>query len=143
MVLCKTTPTSAVLVPELAWASQQAGKQMLLLQLHPSRAGGAAGDLGLGPAGFFVLVVQVWAACSCCSEPEKLCFVSACMQLMLAELLDTFNPIHATSVSFSFAFLAQNKFGVLCEANSSESKVWSWARAKSVAQPMLLQFMVL
>lgn len=46
------------------------------------------------------------------------------MELMLGELLDTFNPIYATSVLFGFAFLAGNKFVVLCETNSSESKVW-------------------
>lgn len=63
------------------------------------------------------------SACSCCSEPEKLCFVTTCMELMLGELLDTFNPICATSVWFGFAFLAGKEFDVLCETNSSESKV--------------------
>lgn len=70
------------------------------------------------------------------------------MELMLGELLDTFNPIYATSVSFGFSFLARNEFDVLCETNSSESKVWysparSQAEAKSVAQLVLLQFTVL
>lgn len=70
------------------------------------------------------------------------------MELMLGELLDTFNPIYATSVSFGCAFLAWNKFDVLRETNSSESKVWysparSRAQAKSVAQLVLLQFPVL
>lgn len=46
MAQCKATPTSALLLPELAWRSQQAGEQMLPPPAPPCWTAGAAGDPG-------------------------------------------------------------------------------------------------
>lgn len=124
MVQCKTAPTQLCWFQSWPGDASRPGSKCCPFQLHPSRQEGLQVTLVPG------IVLQ---GCSCCSEPEKLC---------------SLNPICAAPVWFGFALLARDKFDVLCETNSAESKVWcspapSQHEARSVAQLVLLQFMVL